>query len=498
MSDGGDRDLRGALPLEPYGDENEPPSPPERPPTPPLDEVPSLRHGIYDRGPFLRLIASFLHDIGFGDFASALELLSGARTASPVAQTLLSLTLSGRWDEIIAEIERIPCLARGSYRAAAFLVRRQQVLERLGSPDHSDRAERLLRDYIPPLAADDAAFFLVRDISSRARAVAPERRAQQRIGLFLYLLEALPAAIFVRGRLLEDELLGLITPFAVPTSPGRRQLTSLFNANMCDTYPVTWTCCKVDGAYNITLKHTLKEHEKPVTSLKWSFNDTRLLTCAKGEVAKLWDVNTGRCERTIRIPSNGGVGSCALHDYSETMFFSSCGPNSFIYRIDRHNNQLIPINIIPEVSDMVATHKGLLACVGSDNIIRLLSFTGDIRFQLNEEQVVTSLSLSNDHQLLIANVNFEKICVWNIRQQLKQRTCKACKQIVGSSLGGSDCFIASGSVGSQIYIWHWEHQLPFRILTGHEKAVNSVSWNQTRRYMLASGSADGSICIWIG
>lgn len=219
---------------------------------------------------------------------------------------------------------------------------------------------------------------------------------------------------------------------------------------MCDHH--SYNPFQVDGAYNITLKHTLKEHEKPVTSLRWSFHDTRLLTCAKGEVAKLWDVNTGRCERTFRIPSNGGVGSCAVHDYAEKKFFSSCGPNSFIYRSDRYNDQLKPINIIPEVSDMVATREGLLACVGSDNIIRLLSFTGDIRFQFNEEQVVTSLSLSIDHQLLIANVNFEKISVWNIQKQLKEGTCKACKQIVGSSLGVSDCFIASGSVGSQVIL----------------------------------------------
>ncbi|GAB4830120.1 hypothetical protein Ancab_019762 [Ancistrocladus abbreviatus] len=52
-----------------------------------------------------------------------------------------------------------------------------------------------------------------------------------------------------------------------------------------------------DGKF--TMKHTLSSHQKPVSFVAWSPDDTMLLTCGNVEVVKLWDVKTGACKRTF-------------------------------------------------------------------------------------------------------------------------------------------------------------------------------------------------------
>ncbi|XP_047260587.1 uncharacterized protein LOC124893780 isoform X4 [Capsicum annuum] len=44
----------------------------------------------------------------------------------------------------------------------------------------------------------------------------------------------------------------------------------------------------------LTQRHVLRSHQKPVSFVAWSPDDTMLLTCGNIEVLNLWDVETVR------------------------------------------------------------------------------------------------------------------------------------------------------------------------------------------------------------
>jgi len=54
----------------------------------------------------------------------------------------------------------------------------------------------------------------------------------------------------------------------------------------------------------------------------------------------------------------------------------------------------------------------------------------------------------------------------------------------------------SGSEDSQIYIWCRNTGALLKVLSGHSRSVNSVSWSPKDPYMLASASDDDTIWIW--
>lgn len=70
--------------------------------------------------------------------------------------------------------------------------------------------------------------------------------------------------------------------------------------------------------------------------------------------------------------------------------------------------------------------------------------------------------------------------------------------VITSSFGGfNGNFVASGSEDENVVIWNADRSEPVRCLKGHTGTVNAVSWNPKHHGMLASGSDDGTIRIWL-
>ncbi|XP_072963370.1 WD repeat-containing protein WDS homolog [Typha angustifolia] len=448
------------------------------------------------------------------------------RYDTPLCLLLLSQILSGLWSECITTIGTIRGLEERSKKAAVFLVRRQQFLELVGMPGRLQAAKHVLRNKIYPQNESEIAVQeLLRQLHNPKRAIAIESWVPQRLGLFLYLTEVIPSWIYYPGNRSAETLELFLTTqhrpsFMNPTWCEQKEIPSVciqvedmgndgillvkfsntgkyLASTSTDCMATIWM---IDDNDTISLKYNLVGHGRPILSVEWKSDDTELITCAEGEDAKLWDVDTGTCKLTFCMPMNVRVKACAWSHNPDKIFFGSCKPDNFIYTWNADDNMLQPMYLIPEVSDLVVTPSPRLICVCSDNIIRELGFTGGLKYEMEKKDVIAPVSLSKYGNLLILNVNYEEIHVWNTNTHSLEHKYRVGKQdcILGACFGGSNSsFIASGSKESEIYIWHRLHEMPIKTLSGHTMPVNSVSWNLAKPHMLASGSSDGTIRIWV-
>ncbi|XP_027363385.1 WD repeat-containing protein WDS homolog isoform X2 [Abrus precatorius] len=267
-----------------------------------------------------------------------------------------------------------------------------------------------------------------------------------------------------------------------------------------DCTAIIWKVLE-DG--KLILKHTLCGHQRPVSFVAWSPDDTMLLTCGNTEVLKLWDVETGTCKHTY---GNQGfvVSSCAWFPNSTQFVCGSSDPEKGICMWDCDGNEIRAWRGIrmPKVVDIAVTPDGeYLISIFLDKEIRILHIETNAERVISEEHPITSISVSRDSKFFIVSLNSQEIHMWDVAgkwdKPLRYTGHKQCKYVIRSCFGGLDStFIASGSENSQVYIWNSRNSRPIEVLSGHSLTVNSVSWNPKRPQMLASASDDYTIRIW--
>lgn len=207
----------------------------------------------------------------------------------------------------------------------------------------------------------------------------------------------------------------------------------------------------------LTLKHTLSGHQRAVSFVAWSPDDTKLLTCGNIEVLKLWDVETGTCKHTF---GNDGfvVSSCAWFPNSTQFVCGSFDPEKGICMWDCDGNELRAWRGVrmPKVVDLTVTPDGeYLISIFLDKEIRILHLATNAERVISEEHPITSISVSADGKFFIVNLNSQEIHMWDVagtwKNPLRYTGHKQCKYVIRSCFGGLDStFIASGSENSEV------------------------------------------------
>ncbi|XP_042478236.1 WD repeat-containing protein 26 homolog isoform X1 [Macadamia integrifolia] len=499
--------------------------------------------GLIKRVEFVRIITKALYTLGYEKSGALLEQESGIPLHPSMVNLFRQQVLGGSWDESVATLHKIGLSDETIVKSASFLILEQKFFEFLERDKIMD-ALMTLRTEIAPLCINTSR---VHELS--ACIVSPSRRlllgvssqdivnANSRLKLLEKLQKLLPPTVMIPERRLEhlveqaldvqreacvfhnslDSALSLYSDHQcgkdqIPSrtlqvlqahrdevwylqfSHNGKYLASSSN----DRSAIIW---EVNEDGGVSLKHTLTGHQKPVLTVSWSPDDRQLLTCGIEEAIRRWDVSSGEC---LHIYEKAGVGliSCGWLPDGKRLFSGMNDKSICMWDLDGKELECWKGPRTLKISDMALTNDGKrIITMCRENTILLLDRDAKGDRLIEEDQTITSFSLSRDNKFLLVNLLNQEIHLWSIDGDIKlvskYKGHKRTRFVIRSCFGGFDqAFIASGSEDSQVYIWHRGTGELLETLPGHSGAVNCVSWNPADPHMLASASDDRTIRIW--
>ncbi|XP_043698728.1 WD repeat-containing protein 26 homolog isoform X2 [Telopea speciosissima] len=465
--------------------------------------------GVIKRVEFVRIITKALYTLGYEKSGALLEQESGIPLHSSVVNLLRQQVLSGNWDESVATLHKIGLSDETVVKSASFLILEQKFFEFLEKDKIMD-ALMTLRTEIAPLCINTSR---VHDLS--ACIVSPSRRlllglssqdivsANSRSKLLEKLQKLLPPTVMVPERRLEhlvEQALSVQREACVFHNSLDSAL-SLYSDHQCGKDQIPSRTLQVNEDGGVSLKHTLTGHQKPVLTVSWSPDDRQLLTCGIEEAIRRWDVSSGEC---LHIYEKAGVGliSCGWLPDGKRVFSGMTDKSICMWDLDGKELECWKGQRTLKISDMALTNDGKrIITMCRENAILLLDREAKGDRLIEEDQTVTSFSLSRDNKFLLVNLLNQEIHLWSIDGDIKlvskYKGHKRTRFVIRSCFGGFDqAFIASGSEDSQVYVWHRGTGELLEALPGHSGAVNCVSWNPADPHMLASASDDRTIRIW--
>ncbi|KAL7763954.1 hypothetical protein ACKLNR_005099 [Fusarium oxysporum f. sp. zingiberi] len=201
---------------------------------------------------------------------------------------------------------------------------------------------------------------------------------------------------------------------------------------------------------------TLEGHSSGVNSAVFSHNSKRVASGSDDETIRIWDAETGKCERELKGHS----------DYVTSVVFS-------------HDSKKV-------------------ASGSNDTTIRIWDVeTGKCERELKgHSDWVRSVVFSHDSKRVVSGSYDGTIRIWDVETG-------ECEQVLGghSSSVNSVVFshdskkVASGSLDKTIRIWDAETGKCEQLLEGHSREVNSVVFSHDSN-KVASGSLDNTIRNW--
>ncbi|XP_012437285.1 WD repeat-containing protein 26 homolog [Gossypium raimondii] len=498
--------------------------------------------GVIKKVEFVRIMAKALYSLGYRRSGAHLEEESGIALHSSIINVFMRQVLEGDWDESVATLHNIGLTDEMTIKSASFLILEQKFFEFLDEEKVMD-ALKTLRTEISPLCINHSR---VRELSLSI--VSPSHcftvrspkqdtsRARSRTKLLEELQKLLPPTVMIPERRLEhlvEQALGLQRDACMFHNSLDEEI-SLFADHQCardqipsyalqilqahtdeiwflqfshngkylassshDCSAIIW---EVD-ANGISLKHKLSGHQKPVSSVSWSPDDHQLLTCGVEEVVRRWDASSGEC---LSVYEKAGLGmvSCGWSPDGKWIFSGVNDKSISMWELDGRELECWKGQRTLKISDLEITSDGKqIISICRETAILLLDREAKVERFIEEDQTITSFSLSRDNRFLLVNLLNQEIHLWSIEDDLKlvskYRGHKRTRFIIRSCFGGLEqAFVASGSEDSLVYIWHRGTGELIEALPGHSGAVNCVSWNPTNPHMLASASDDRTIRIW--
>ncbi|KEH33653.1 putative transcription factor WD40-like family [Medicago truncatula] len=497
--------------------------------------------GIIKKGEFVRIITKALYSLGYKKTGENLEEESGIPLNSSVVNVFMQQVLDGDWEESVSTLNKIGLEDERIVRAASFLILEQKFFELLDGDKVMD-ALKTLRTEITELCVDSAR---IRELSSCLLSPSDQCgssgrdfiRAKTRLKLLEELQKLIPPTVMIPENRLEHlvEQALILQRDACSFHNSLDKEMSLYSDHHCGKTQIPSRTLQIldahddevwfvqfshDGKYlatasndrtaiiwevdtndGLSMKHKLSGHQKSVSSVSWSPNGQELLTCGVEEAVRRWDVSTGKCLQVYEKNGSGLI-SCAWFPCGKYILSGLSDKSICMWELDGKEVESWKGQKTLKISDLEITGDGEhILSICKENAILLFNKETKVERFIEEDQTITSFSLSKDSRFLLVNLLNQEIHLWNIEGDLKlvgkYKSHRRSRFVIRSCFGGlKQSFIASGSEDSQVYIWHRSSGDLVDALPGHSGAVNCVSWNPANPHMLASASDDRTVRIW--
>jgi WD40 repeat protein len=240
----------------------------------------------------------------------------------------------------------------------------------------------------------------------------------------------------------------------------------------------------------------IKAQPSGITSLKWSPDDSILLSCGAEESAEVIAYNTTTWQEVCKVNHSPEDSlTCCAWNHSGKLFYIG-GLKGQFYECSSETGSVTSSWEGVRIHS-IATHPSCDLVYAADSHMRIKQYNFHDKTSatlIKEEHPIMSFSLSKDAKYALLNVASQGVHMWNIIDRCLIKRYQGVTQgfyTIHSCFGLSDSFIASGSEDHHVYIWNQRRESPVIILQGHSKTVNCVSWNPAYPTLIASASDDG-------
>ncbi|XVE49674.1 hypothetical protein DITRI_Ditri01bG0100200 [Diplodiscus trichospermus] len=498
---------------------------------------------VIKKAEFIKIITRALYSLGYDKSGALLEEESGIPLHSSVVNLFMQQVTDGKWDDSVATLHLIGLSDETIVNSASFLILEQKFLELLKMEKIAAALDTLRNEIVPLHVNLNRVHELAACTISPLHCVRLGISGQDTEGMksrskiLEKLQKLLPAAIMIPEKRLEhlvERALDIQREACVFHNTSDSDL-SLYSDHQCGKNQIPSQTLQILKAHNdevwflqfshngkylassskdqsaiiwevkengqMSLKHTLCGHQKPVSTVSFSPDDSQILTCGQEEVIKRWDVSSGEC---LHVYEKSGVGliSCGWFPDGRGIFSGMTDRTICLWDLDGREMECWKGQRTLRISDMAITDDGKrIISICRESTIVLLDREPKFEKLIEEVDMITSFSLSKDNKFLLVNLINQEIHLWSIEGDpklvSKYKGHKRTRFIIRSCFGGlGQAFIASGSEDSQVYIWHRCSGDLLLALPGHSGAVNCVSWNPANLHILASASDDRTIRIW--
>ncbi len=249
----------------------------------------------------------------------------------------------------------------------------------------------------------------------------------------------------------------------------------------------------------------LTGHLGPVQGLAINSQGSLLISGSWDKTVKIWDLETGEVQETLRSGRPSVIRDVAIDPYSQRIASARDDGTIEIWQIDRQGTDWVV-----ELEQTIAAHAGPVYAIAispdgltlvsgsQDNTVKIWAIeTGDLLHTLTDHRgPVRSLAISPDGQTLVSGAGDATIKIWDLETGELQNTLTDHSRLVrGLAVSPDGKTLASASWDRTLKLWDLTTGELQNTLIGHTDLVVSVAISPDGSTLI-SGSDDDTIKVW--
>lgn len=499
--------------------------------------VPTSDYFGHDRKEVTRILIQALWDLGYTKSAAQLEEDSDYTLEAPQVSQFRRAILNGEWSRAEKLLYSLEINKDEDINQLLFYMRQQKFLELLENRD-TTRALTVLRQELSPLNRSEER---LRALASLMMCMSPDEVRKQANwdgasgNSRKMLLSEISKSITPSTMIPEHRLATLLhqvkdAQISKCLYHNTANAPSLYSDHLCHKNQFPLSTVKIltdhsdevwfvayshDGSRLASASkdktviiwdvetwepiHHLKEHGSAVTYVQWSPDDSKILSATNEKKVTIWNSHTGQNLLTIDA-HHVIVTCCAWTPDGESFITGSDDKDLALWSLQ---GQSVHKWSGPRMFDLAVTPDGKrLVAVCAEKMVHVYNLeTRELEYRANMNSFMTSISVSRDSKYMLINMaSLQEVHLYQIENTTLVQRYVGQKQgefVIRSCFGGADeNLIVSGSEDGCVYVWQRSNGTLVERLSGHQGAVNCVTWSPNSAHQFASSGDDRMIRIW--